>query len=235
MTPHCRSTNAPSRYVRQLLGAQHPDTAASLNNLAVLHANRAAWTAALPLMERALAIRSQVLGAQHPLTAASVQNLAAMRRDSGYKPRRRAAIVAIGSGIASPSPLKGGTGGVTEATGDGTDRTSGGTDKMYRSPCALYRSKWCLYRSLCALYCTKWCLYRFLRGLYRSKCALYDTKWCLYCLLWCLYDTVCGLCGRACALHRLHGTLQPIVRVPSLWRGEGQVGILYRCRNTAVL
>jgi tetratricopeptide (TPR) repeat protein len=58
------------------LGADHPDTAASLTNLALaLHA-QGDHDAARPLYERALSIREARLGADHPDTAHSLTNLA---------------------------------------------------------------------------------------------------------------------------------------------------------------
>jgi Tetratricopeptide repeat len=44
------------------LGPEHPDTATSLTNLAVLLNDQGDLAAALPLYERALAIRSKALG-----------------------------------------------------------------------------------------------------------------------------------------------------------------------------
>ena len=59
-----------------MLGADHPDTLLSRNNLA------AAWQAAgdlgraIPLYEQTLADRERVLGADHPQTLVSRNNLA---------------------------------------------------------------------------------------------------------------------------------------------------------------
>jgi tetratricopeptide (TPR) repeat protein len=61
---------------QQVLGPDHPGTAASLNNLALLLRERGELAAARPLLERALAIRERVLGPDHPDTAASLNNLA---------------------------------------------------------------------------------------------------------------------------------------------------------------
>jgi len=58
------------------LGADHPATATSLNNLAELYRAQGNYGAALPLYERALAINEQALGADHPATAQSLNNLA---------------------------------------------------------------------------------------------------------------------------------------------------------------
>ncbi len=60
----------------QALGPHHPDTATSLNNLAVLFSSVGDYAAARPLLERAIAIREQALGPRHPDTATSLNNLA---------------------------------------------------------------------------------------------------------------------------------------------------------------
>ncbi len=60
----------------QQLGAQHPNTAASLHNLAWLCEKQGKYAEAESLLQRALAIREQQLGAQHPDTAASLHRLA---------------------------------------------------------------------------------------------------------------------------------------------------------------
>ncbi|ABX07894.1 Tetratricopeptide TPR_2 repeat protein (plasmid) [Herpetosiphon aurantiacus DSM 785] len=59
-----------------VLGAEHPDTATSVNNLAVVLKRQGRYAEAQRLFERALAIREAVLGAEHPATATSVNNLA---------------------------------------------------------------------------------------------------------------------------------------------------------------
>ena len=53
--------------------SEHPDTAASLNNLAGLLHAQGDYARAKPLYERALAIREKALGAEHPDTGASSQ------------------------------------------------------------------------------------------------------------------------------------------------------------------
>ncbi|MFI5013205.1 MAG: tetratricopeptide repeat protein [Hyphomicrobiales bacterium] len=65
------------------LGADHPDTAVSLNNLAVLLQDQGDMAGARPLYERALAIREKVLGADHQDTAATLNNLAVLLQDQG--------------------------------------------------------------------------------------------------------------------------------------------------------
>jgi tetratricopeptide (TPR) repeat protein len=67
----------------QQLGADHPATALSLNNLAALYATTGRYGEAEPLYQRALAIREQQLGADHPDTALSLNNLAELYRTTG--------------------------------------------------------------------------------------------------------------------------------------------------------
>ena len=59
----------------KVLGPNHPDVAASLNNLAELY-RTGRYTDAEPLLKRALAIREKSLGPDHPEVAASLNNLA---------------------------------------------------------------------------------------------------------------------------------------------------------------
>ena len=67
----------------KVLGAEHPDTAESLNNLAHLLQDQGDLAGARPLFERALAIREKVLGAEHPDTAKSLNNLAHLLQAQG--------------------------------------------------------------------------------------------------------------------------------------------------------
>jgi tetratricopeptide (TPR) repeat protein len=50
----------------QQLGTDHPNTAASLNNLAMLYQKQGKYAEAEPLFKRALAICEQQLGTDHP-------------------------------------------------------------------------------------------------------------------------------------------------------------------------
>jgi tetratricopeptide (TPR) repeat protein len=59
-----------------LLGPEHPKTAASMNDLALLYRHHGLLREAEPLHERALAVREEVLGHEHPDTAASLDDLA---------------------------------------------------------------------------------------------------------------------------------------------------------------
>ena len=67
----------------QALGADHPDTATSLNNLATLYQYQGKYEQAEPLLQRALTIREKVLGADHSDTASSLNDLAGLYRDQG--------------------------------------------------------------------------------------------------------------------------------------------------------
>jgi tetratricopeptide (TPR) repeat protein len=65
------------------LGPEHPDTALSLNNLALLLKDQGDLAGARPLNERALAIYEKARGPEHPHTALSLNNLAGQLRDQG--------------------------------------------------------------------------------------------------------------------------------------------------------
>jgi tetratricopeptide (TPR) repeat protein len=56
------------------LGPKHPDTAASLSNLALLLHAQGDLAAARPLFERALAIKESAFGPEHPSTATSLNS-----------------------------------------------------------------------------------------------------------------------------------------------------------------
>jgi tetratricopeptide (TPR) repeat protein len=73
----------------QVLGPEHPHTAQSLNNLALLLQAQGNYVSAKLLFERALAIREQMLGPEHPHTAQSLNNLALLLQAQGdYAPAR---------------------------------------------------------------------------------------------------------------------------------------------------
>ena len=61
-----------------MLGKEHPDTLASVNNLAALYHAQGRYGEAEPLFKRALEASERVLGKEHPDTLASVNNLAAL-------------------------------------------------------------------------------------------------------------------------------------------------------------
>lgn len=65
--------------IRELqLGHEHPDTATSLYNLALLYRFQGKYAQAEPLAQRALSIRELQLGSEHPDTAASLHSLAVL-------------------------------------------------------------------------------------------------------------------------------------------------------------
>src|SRR6266511_616720 len=67
----------------RLLGTEHPDVAASIDNLASIYTGNAEYVKAEPLYRRALAIREKALGKDHPETAKSLNNLAEVYRIQG--------------------------------------------------------------------------------------------------------------------------------------------------------
>jgi CHAT domain-containing protein/Tfp pilus assembly protein PilF len=67
----------------QVLGANHPDVATVLNNLAELYKAQGQYSKAEPLYQRSLAIREQALGANHPDVAQSLHNLALLYVNQG--------------------------------------------------------------------------------------------------------------------------------------------------------
>jgi tetratricopeptide (TPR) repeat protein len=67
----------------KLLGAEHSDTAESLNNLAYLLKDQGDLTGARTLYERALAIGEEVLGPEHLDTAVCLNNLAGLLSEEG--------------------------------------------------------------------------------------------------------------------------------------------------------
>jgi tetratricopeptide (TPR) repeat protein len=82
--PDARSLRERALAIREAhLGADHPDTAQSLNNLAVVLRDQGDLDGARPLHERALAIREAQLGPDHPDTAQSLTNLANVLYDQG--------------------------------------------------------------------------------------------------------------------------------------------------------
>ena len=63
------------------MGPDHPDTASSLNNLALLYQDQGKYAEAEPLYQRALAICEQQLGASHPSTRIVRQNYTSLLQD----------------------------------------------------------------------------------------------------------------------------------------------------------
>jgi len=84
-----RYSDAEPLYVRSLaiseqqLGADHPDVATSLNNLASLYQSQGRYSEAEPLYERSLLILEKVLPANHPHLAIVGGNLQRVRSRLG--------------------------------------------------------------------------------------------------------------------------------------------------------
>jgi tetratricopeptide (TPR) repeat protein len=66
-----------------LFGAEHPDFAASLNNLAELYRVQGRYGDAEPLYKRSLRIWEKAHGPEHPHVATSLENLAILLRKIG--------------------------------------------------------------------------------------------------------------------------------------------------------
>src|SRR5260370_17226488 len=71
------------RIRQKVLGSEHPDTATSLNSLALLYWATGEYAKAEPLYQEALRILQKVLGKEHPDTANSLENLAMLEFDLG--------------------------------------------------------------------------------------------------------------------------------------------------------
>jgi tetratricopeptide (TPR) repeat protein len=63
------------------LGADHPDVATSLNNLASLYDSQGKYSEAEPLYLRAIQILEKVLGSEHPNTVTVRQNYEIMCKE----------------------------------------------------------------------------------------------------------------------------------------------------------
>jgi tetratricopeptide (TPR) repeat protein len=68
---------------KRVYGPEQPNTAQSLNNLAVLYRVMGEYAKAEPLYQEALRIRQKVLGKEHPDTATSLNNLAVLHEAMG--------------------------------------------------------------------------------------------------------------------------------------------------------
>ncbi|TYQ26385.1 tetratricopeptide repeat protein [Pseudanabaena sp. UWO311] len=72
--------------LEKALGAEHPDIANSLNDLAGLYVEQGNYPAAEPLYKRSLAILEKALGSEHPDVATSLNNLAGLYVEQGKYP-----------------------------------------------------------------------------------------------------------------------------------------------------
>ncbi len=80
------------RILEKMLGEEHPNVAASLNNLAMLHHDQGGYDQALPLYERSLRIWEKALGEEHPNVATSLENFARLLRKMEPSAERAAQI-----------------------------------------------------------------------------------------------------------------------------------------------
>ncbi len=67
----------------KVLGPDHLDTAASLNNLALLYYDQNNYEEAAILMQRALSIWDAKLGANHPYALQALKNLVVIKQRLG--------------------------------------------------------------------------------------------------------------------------------------------------------
>ena len=67
----------------RVLGPDHPDTAHSLNDLAVLHYRQGKYEQSEPLYLRSIAIGEKTLESEHPDLATSLNNLALLYYEQG--------------------------------------------------------------------------------------------------------------------------------------------------------
>ncbi|MCB8934798.1 MAG: tetratricopeptide repeat protein [Candidatus Promineofilum sp.] len=81
-----RATERALAVRERVLGPEHPDTAAGLNNLGYLLQDMGDLPAARPYLERALAVWERVLGPEHPDTASSCNNLGVLCYYEGNLP-----------------------------------------------------------------------------------------------------------------------------------------------------
>jgi hypothetical protein len=73
------------------------EEALRLNQQAIQLLNQGQYTAAMPLAERALAIREKVLGKEHPDVARSLNNLAELYRKWELQPSRTTVPTRLGN------------------------------------------------------------------------------------------------------------------------------------------
>jgi Tfp pilus assembly protein PilF len=66
-----------------VFGSEHPDVAASFNNIGLVYAGKGEFENALVQHQKALEIRTRVFGSDHPDVATSYQNLAVVYQRQG--------------------------------------------------------------------------------------------------------------------------------------------------------
>ena len=67
----------------KFLGNEHPDTASTYNDIAVVYSSQGDYSKALEWYYRALAVREKMLGKEHPDTAATYNNIAIVYTNQG--------------------------------------------------------------------------------------------------------------------------------------------------------
>src|SRR2546423_589776 len=65
---------------KRVLGVEHPDTLATMHNLALTYRKQKRWNEAEELVVQMMETRKRVLGAEHPSTLATMHNLASTYR-----------------------------------------------------------------------------------------------------------------------------------------------------------
>ena len=76
----------------KVLGEEHPYTADSYNNLAMVYYSQGRYKEAEELYKKALLIREKVLGEEHPDTATSYNNLALVYYSQGRYEKQKNCI-----------------------------------------------------------------------------------------------------------------------------------------------
>ncbi len=66
----------------KVLSPDHPDSASTLNTLALLYQSQGRYGDAEPLFQRALTINEKALGPMHPRLAQALENYALLLRDT---------------------------------------------------------------------------------------------------------------------------------------------------------
>ncbi len=89
-------------------GADHPDFATDLNNVAELYRAQGDYAEAEPLYKRSLAIREKALGPEHPNVVTTLEDYAALLRkmgrdDEAEKMEARAQAIRAKHGQQNPS------------------------------------------------------------------------------------------------------------------------------------
>ncbi|PWU04987.1 MAG: hypothetical protein C5B51_15595 [Terriglobia bacterium] len=81
---------------RQALGGDHPDTATSMNNLAIMDLEDGRVSEAEALLAKALEVRQRALGEENPVTLVTLSNLGSLYRAQGkYEQAEKAYLRAV--------------------------------------------------------------------------------------------------------------------------------------------